>query len=242
MPSTLANRKGLTLIGALTALTILAVLATFLGQLTFYITRTRLRTESKASLLNTKDTVIGLVSRRMVGVLDGGICPPDLQAFQTAFNSRPIIFPGSNATLSLAGESDLSLLNNFPTPPPGEVATALEDCKQPQGIKVPPPNDRSPYIFCLALQNPSPESSRNFIDSEGAFLQIRIELISTEMEQDEKQFGSPLSCSVWHSRGDQRQFKVFYRAFWKRKGDPNGFFNYMGSQFVNLFELRDESP
>jgi len=148
-----------------------------------------------------------------------------------------LIFPANGATLSLVYGNTSDLLNNFPAPPAGEMATALTDCKKPDSTQVPLPASQGPYIFCVALRNPNPTGGTSFVDSEGAFLQIRVELLSSEMSQDVKQFGSPLACNDWSGRGDQRQFKVIYRIFWKKYGDPNGFFSTMGSQVLNRFEL-----
>jgi len=333
MCRSLQNKKGMTLIALLASVAAISVSALMLGKINQYLVRSRQRTESRVSLLQTKNTVINLLMRKMAKVLDErdrqGRCPsgsvlpeqgfagdatgnniiaisdtsqftlgpaiisstgqPEISVeilriepssdgssfnltldrnvstaytvtngsrivrqscqfcpsgadFENRFKNQVLTFPGSSAELVLVDptEADLvALMNRFPPQPAGtEAAQALAACQNETSVRSPASDaDPTPYLFCLALRNPNPLGTDNFLDSEAAFIQARVELMSSEMEQNRKMFGPVLACNSWIGRKEQRQFKVTYRIFWKKQGDKKAVFQNMDYQFINFDEL-----
>lgn len=235
----LRNQRGFTLVAQLALIAVLTTAATMVAIQIFYVSRSRLRSDSKTSVLTTHDLIVKMLLRRFVAVTTP-TCPSDLATFRDRFKSTPITFPGSNTSLFLVTgvtSTELGPLASFPTPNLPDIAAALANCKSATSLKVPSNTAQEPYLFCVALENPESKTYTNFIDSEGAFIQVRLDLLSSEMNQTEKQFGAPLSCNDWVSRQAQRQFKITYRIFWKRRKDE-AFFSYMGSQIVDIYAVQ----
>ncbi|MFM8268596.1 MAG: type II secretion system protein [Pseudomonadota bacterium] len=239
------KQRGFTLVGALVTITILGVLFTFLGKALPFLVRSRLRTESKSSFAKSSKAIASLVAKRVAAVLDTK-CPDSSNPgsdFATLFNTSPPLFPGTNTRLLIESGSTAPGLIAFPNPPASkpEIAAALAACKASSGMSIPGPSDDSPFIFCLTVNSPSNTTSTDFIDSQNAFLQVRVELFSQDDSQSAKILGTTRNCTDFKSlAAAKQQIKINYAGFWKKNGDNSdlAYFSFESSSIFNRSEIQ----
>lgn len=247
--------KGITLLGALAAILVLAILATQLGKQLVFTIKSKNRMEAKSSIIDNETTLIELIAARLKKMSLTTLCGFDKATFQAAFNDVPVVvFPAPSIQLKVETDktrtgSTLKFFDNLlaTAAQPGvqkDIQTALGSCITPL---LPTPTASKPPVltFCVALDvsNVSVQWSKNFVFSEAAFVQVRVDLIHQGLSQDDKTFGAgTLTCSDWYDTGkvpvSSRQFKFTYQIFWKAYKDPQGYYSYLGSKTFNLSELR----
>ncbi|NBX75749.1 MAG: hypothetical protein EBQ92_04280 [Proteobacteria bacterium] len=241
--------NGFTLIGAIAAALVLAIAATFIGKNLYYLIRSRLRTEAKVSIVDNETTLAELIAAKLFTMTSSNAC--ELANFVTTFNTNPPTFPGGSVTLRI----EKPTLNEFsltatPAGFQADLKTAISACATKP--KLPIKNTATPstgtFLFCAKVKNPvAAQNRRNqtgFLDSQAAFAEIRVDLTSEEVSQEEKMLGDALPCDKWlppnATNTEVRQFKMSYRVFWKRANDNSdrGYLTKMGSKIINVSELQ----
>ncbi|NBV50475.1 hypothetical protein EBR78_04545 [bacterium] len=261
MTRTFFNNRGITVIGATVAAAVLGVTAVTAGILIAYANRAKLRAEAKVSVIDNESALSEVVVARMLKALSPsvgeGTCL-DSSNFSTEFNNGTSAVPFPDPSVAVTLVTTGTLFNNLnpaklPDGAPAWFSTAAASCNQ--SPKVPAANSSAGvYLFCVRISRSAEaiaKSSTNFLDSQIAFAQFRVELSSQTLPHQQKVFGIPgpnnstlpaIPCADWRDAAktprDQRQIKASYRIFWKRSSDNQGYYQYMGSKILNVAEMR----
>lgn len=247
------NRRGFTLVGAMAAALVLAILATLLGKNIFYGIRSRLRTEAKVGIVDNETTLAELIAAKLFQIINSNYNNPKSPCnhvnFVSDFNTNPAFFPGGPVTLKIENPTQIEFgLENTPAVFQKNLKTAITGCSSKPKL---PREDRNwigTYLFCVKINNPVAESDRKsqtgFLDSQAAFVEVRADLTSNDVSQEQKLLGDASRCSDWpkgtSGNDEKRQIKLSYRIFWKRKNDDSerGYLSQMATKIININELR----
>lgn len=261
MTKTFRNNRGITVIGATVAAAVVGATAVTAGILIAYANRAKLRAEAKVSVIDNESALSEVVVARMLKALSpsvgGGICL-NTGNFTTQFNNGTSAVPFPDPSVSVSLVTTGTLFSNFNPPrlpdgAPTWFSTASDSCNQ----NPKPPTDNNSagvFLFCVKISrsaDATAKSSTNFLDSQIAFAQFRVELSSQSLPHQQKVFGIPgpnsttlpaISCADWldatKTPRDLRQIKASYRIFWKRSSDNQGYYQYMGSKMLNVAEMQ----
>ena len=238
------KEKGFTLIGAAILAAVLGASIAVYGIINYYVAKAKAKSESKASAIDSEDALVEYVATKFMS--QG--CDTSLPSFTTNFSDRirrtgsfntGSAFSDSTVTLSLvrAGGSISALPGS-----PAWMSDAINSCNA-AGSPNFPANNGVPgvYIFCVKVNRNDPsKSGTSFLQSELAFVQFRLELMSSASSQNQKVFGPAMPCTAWEATPlNDRQLKLSYRIIWKKPGGtPQEVFSHMGSKMLNVAELR----
>jgi len=248
-----SKSRGFTLIGALAAALVLSILATLIGKNIYYLIRSRLRTESKVSIVDNESTFAELIATKLFSMMGSSAC--NTADFVTNFNNNPPSFPGGLVTITIENPSVGEFgLAGTPERFQSDLKTAIAACATKPKL----PTKRADgtwtgtFLFCAKLKNPVAIKDRKgqsgFLDSQAAFAEIRVDLTNDDVSQEVKISGDALPCDQWtpptatgtDSDPESRQLKLSYRIFSKRPNDNSelGYFTQMGSRIINVSELQ----
>ena len=236
------KEKGFTLIGAVILAAVLGASIAVYGIINYYVTKAKAKSESKASAIDSEGALVEYVATKFKSQ---ECSTADRNTFTTGFAAKIAntdgvsAFSDSTVTLSLvrAGGSISALPGS-----PAWMSDAINSCNA-AGSPNFPANKGVPgvYIFCVKVNSNDPsKSGTSFLQSELAFVQFRLELMTSASSQNQKVFGPGMSCTAWEATPlNDRQLKLSYRIIWKKPGGtPQEVFSHMGSKMLNVAELR----
>jgi len=235
------KEQGFTLIGAVILAAVLGASIDVYGIINYYVVKAKAKSESKASAIDSESALAELVATKFNSLANPSGCAGiTADSFSTALQTA--IFSDDTVTLSMvkSGEAEPAAAeaNGYPN----WMVTAAGSCKSGPSF---PANSAASgvYIFCVKIGkrgNAANKSGTSFLQSELAFVQFRLKLMSQSTSQNTKVFGPAISCMNWIGGSEnERQIKLSYRIIWKKpNGTPQEVFSHLGSKMINVAELR----
>lgn len=242
------KQQGFTLIGAAMLAAVLGASIAVYGIINYYVAKAKAKSESKASAIDSESALAEYIATKFNA--QGCSTAPTVATFTNGFANRisrtapfniGAAFSDNTVNLSLVRSGNL-IDANLATGSPALMTDAITACNGASSPNFPANNAAfGVYIFCVKINRTDPsKSGTSFLNSDLAFVQFRLELMSQSTSQNEKVFGPAMSCTAWDGNpNNERQLKISYRIIWKKpNGTPQEVFSHVGSKMLNVVELR----